>query len=251
MPATLKPAEIKPAQQVTAPWGDVILGVSRRLSVGCAKSSTRRSKVERSSPAKRKRRKVVNLMDACARAWIDQRVEEKARPDADRRAAAGQNDRGPRKAGCWPFQQFAIPHSDLWSHDVDGLLPGTLDAYSEDPQPRSHARYAVAGFIQQASGDALRVELYPALHRLELRGWLRSEWGTSDNNRRAKLISADGAWPARTETKLPSDVVATGPRVSADRVIANAPQARRMFRQADGIVQAPLPNAIPKIAVAH
>jgi transcriptional regulator len=50
--------------------------------------------------------------------------------------------------------------------------------------------YAVAEFIQQASDDALRVEegaLYPALHRLQLRGALRAEWGTSDNNRRAKF----------------------------------------------------------------
>ena len=50
--------------------------------------------------------------------------------------------------------------------------------------------YAVAEFIHQASHDALRVEegaLYPALHRLQLRGALRAEWGTSENNRRAKF----------------------------------------------------------------
>jgi transcriptional regulator len=50
--------------------------------------------------------------------------------------------------------------------------------------------YSIAQFIQEASLDVLRVEegaLYPALHRLEVRGWLRSEWGTSDNNRRAKF----------------------------------------------------------------
>ena len=49
--------------------------------------------------------------------------------------------------------------------------------------------YAIAQFIQQASRDVLRVEegaLYPALHRLEVRGLLRAEWGVSDNNRRAK-----------------------------------------------------------------
>ena len=49
--------------------------------------------------------------------------------------------------------------------------------------------YSIAQFIQQASRDVLRVEegaLYPALHRLEVRGLLRSEWGTSENNRRAK-----------------------------------------------------------------
>jgi transcriptional regulator len=49
--------------------------------------------------------------------------------------------------------------------------------------------YSIAGFIQQASDDVLAVEegaLYPALHRLEVRGLVRAEWGTSDNNRRAK-----------------------------------------------------------------
>jgi transcriptional regulator len=44
--------------------------------------------------------------------------------------------------------------------------------------------------IQQLSEDVLRLNqgsLYPALHRLEHKGWIRSEWGTSENNRRAKF----------------------------------------------------------------
>jgi PadR family transcriptional regulator PadR len=52
--------------------------------------------------------------------------------------------------------------------------------------------YSIAQFIQQASRDVLRVEegaLYPALHRLEVRGLLSSQWGTSDNNRRAKYYT--------------------------------------------------------------
>ena len=50
--------------------------------------------------------------------------------------------------------------------------------------------YAIAEFIHATSDEVLRVEegaLYPALHRLELRGLLASEWGTSENNRRAKF----------------------------------------------------------------
>jgi len=50
--------------------------------------------------------------------------------------------------------------------------------------------YAIAELIEQTSEEVLRVEegaLYPALHRLELRGWLDSEWGISENNRRAKF----------------------------------------------------------------
>jgi PadR family transcriptional regulator len=49
--------------------------------------------------------------------------------------------------------------------------------------------YAIARWIQQVTGDVLRVEegsLYPALHRLERRGWISAEWGLSENNRRAK-----------------------------------------------------------------
>jgi PadR family transcriptional regulator len=56
--------------------------------------------------------------------------------------------------------------------------------------------YAIAQFIQQASRDVLHVEegaLYPALHRLEVRGLLKSEWGTSENNRRAKYYRLTAA----------------------------------------------------------
>ena len=70
-------------------------------------------------------------------------------------------------------------------------MPGTLDMLILKTLTRGSMHgYAVAEFIQQASREALRVEegaLYPALHRLELRGLLRAEWGTSDNNRRAKF----------------------------------------------------------------
>ena len=50
--------------------------------------------------------------------------------------------------------------------------------------------WAVSERIQQISSDMLRVQqgsLYPALHRLERRGWIKAKWGTSENNRRAKF----------------------------------------------------------------
>jgi len=50
--------------------------------------------------------------------------------------------------------------------------------------------WGVAVRIQQLSEDVLKLNqgsLYPALHRLEHKGWIRSEWGTSENNRRAKF----------------------------------------------------------------
>lgn len=49
--------------------------------------------------------------------------------------------------------------------------------------------WAISERIQQISRDALRVQqgsLYPALHRLERKGWIKAHWGVSDNNRRAK-----------------------------------------------------------------
>jgi len=83
---------------------------------------------------------------------------------------------------------------------VDGLelLQGTLDVLilkTLSWGPR-HG-YAVARWLHDTSEDVLRVEegaLYPALHRLERRGWIESEWGLSENNRRAKYyqLTAQG-----------------------------------------------------------
>jgi len=71
------------------------------------------------------------------------------------------------------------------------LLPGTLDMLILKTLSRGEMHgYGIAQFIQNVSAEVLRVEegaLYPALHRLEVRGWLRASWGTSDNNRRAKF----------------------------------------------------------------
>jgi transcriptional regulator len=77
-----------------------------------------------------------------------------------------------------------------------------LKALSRSP---AHG-YAVAEWIEHTSEDVLRVEegaLYPALHRLELRGLLASEWGLSDNNRRAKFyrLTAAGRKALAGETK--------------------------------------------------
>jgi transcriptional regulator len=49
--------------------------------------------------------------------------------------------------------------------------------------------WAISERVQQATSDALRIQqgsLYPALHRLERRGWVKARWGVSENNRRAK-----------------------------------------------------------------
>ncbi len=74
--------------------------------------------------------------------------------------------------------------------DEASLLQGTLDMMVLKTLTRGPMHgYGITEFIHNCSDNLLRVEegaLYPALHRLELRGLLSSEWGVSENNRRAK-----------------------------------------------------------------
>jgi PadR family transcriptional regulator len=99
------------------------------------------------------------------------------------------------------------------------LLPGTLDMLVLKAVARGPMHgYAIALFIQQASREVLKVEegaLYPALHRLEVRGLLKSEWGTSENNRRAKYyrLTAVGRRELDTETAYWTRVAAAVTRV--------------------------------------
>ena len=101
----------------------------------------------------------------------------------------------------------------------DALLQGTLDMLILKTLSRGAMHgYAIAQFIQDSSRDVLRVEegaLYPALHRLELRGRLRAEWGTSDNNRRAKYyrLTAAGRRELESETAYWSRVASAVTRV--------------------------------------
>ncbi len=85
---------------------------------------------------------------------------------------------------------MADGHIDLPQGTLDLLILRTL---ALGPQ---HG-WAISERVQQISSDVLRIQqgsLYPALHRLERRGWIKAEWGTSDNNRRAKYydLTADG-----------------------------------------------------------
>jgi PadR family transcriptional regulator PadR len=77
------------------------------------------------------------------------------------------------------------------------LLQGTLDMLVLKALARGAKHgYGVAEWIHQSSNDVLRIEegaLYPALHRLELKGLLSAEWGASENNRKAKYYSLTAA----------------------------------------------------------
>ena len=92
------------------------------------------------------------------------------------------------------------------SDETLDLLRGTLDllilrALAWQPL---HG-YAVARWIEDVTDDVLRIEegsLYPALYRLEKRAWVESEWGLSENNRKAKYyrLTRRGRAQLRTET---------------------------------------------------
>jgi PadR family transcriptional regulator PadR len=78
------------------------------------------------------------------------------------------------------------PKNDILQGTLAMLVLRTLEA-----RPRLHG-YALTSHIQTVSTDLLRVEegsLYPALHRMEQEGWLKSEWGTTEKNRQARFYS--------------------------------------------------------------
>jgi transcriptional regulator len=65
--------------------------------------------------------------------------------------------------------------------------------------------WAIAQRIKQMSADVLQVQqgsLYPALHRLEQQGWIKAEWGDSENNRKAKYYSLTKAGEKQLEQEL-------------------------------------------------
>lgn len=86
------------------------------------------------------------------------------------------------------------------------LLQGTLDmlilrAVAHEPQ---HG-WAIAQRIQQVSNNILQIgqgSLYPALHRLEYKGWIKAEWGASENNRKARYYSLTKAGRKQLETEM-------------------------------------------------
>ncbi len=87
------------------------------------------------------------------------------------------------------------------------LLQGTLDLLILKVVALGPVHgYGISQRIRQISGDVLQVQqgsLYPALHRLEKRNWLRAEWGESDNGRQAKFyrLSAMGRKQLAAEEK--------------------------------------------------
>lgn len=86
------------------------------------------------------------------------------------------------------------------------LLQGTLDLLILKSLALAPMHgWGIAQRIQQVSKDVLQVgqgSLYPALHRLEYKGWIAAEWGDSENNRRAKFYSLTKTGKKQLEAEL-------------------------------------------------
>lgn len=91
------------------------------------------------------------------------------------------------------------------TNDPPDLLPGTLDLLILRTLRRGPAHgYGIAHHVRSASDDVLQVgesSLYPALQRLLLNGWVKAEWGASENNRRARYYTLTAAGRRRLEAE--------------------------------------------------
>jgi PadR family transcriptional regulator PadR len=93
---------------------------------------------------------------------------------------------------------MAKPAPDLLQGTLDGLVLKTL---SWGPR---HG-YAIARWLEDSSGETLRIEegsLYPALYRMERRGWIEASWGMSELGRRAKVYQLTSTGRARLRQEI-------------------------------------------------
>jgi PadR family transcriptional regulator PadR len=110
----------------------------------------------------------------------------------------------------------------MTDHANSEMVQGTLDMLILRTLLTGPAHgHTIAHVIEHASENVLEVEqgsLYPALHRLEHRGWVSSNWGVSENNRRAKFykLTAAGRKQLTTETDRWRMVVAAIGRVMGE-----------------------------------
>jgi transcriptional regulator len=91
-----------------------------------------------------------------------------------------------------------VPATDLLQGTLDLLILRTLALES------MHG-WGIALRIEQLSNNALQIgqgSLYPALHRLEYKGWIQAEWGASENNRRAKFYALTKTGQEQLEAEL-------------------------------------------------
>ncbi len=91
-------------------------------------------------------------------------------------------------------------------HDTPDLLPGTLDLLIlRSLRAGAMHGYGLAQQIRVHSDEGLQVggsSLYPALQRLLLNGWVKAEWGTSENNRKARFYTLTAAGKKRLASEV-------------------------------------------------
>ncbi|MEP7346338.1 MAG: PadR family transcriptional regulator, partial [Gemmatimonadaceae bacterium] len=118
-------------------------------------------------------------------------------------------------------EPMARPPIELLRGSLDAIILKTL---TSEPM---HG-LAIARWLRQISDDALQLEegsLYPALYRMENRGWIRSVWRTTENNRRAKYyeLTAAGRRQLRTELMRWDDFVSAVSKVFAANPVGYDP----------------------------
>ena len=94
-----------------------------------------------------------------------------------------------------------------WIMGRDEIYPGTLDLLILKTLGRESPMHGfeIARAIQQRSGDVLQVEegsLYPALQRMLVKGWVKGEWGLTDENRRARYYRLTAAGKRQLESEV-------------------------------------------------
>jgi PadR family transcriptional regulator, regulatory protein PadR len=117
-----------------------------------------------------------------------------------------------RQRQCFPLTFDKTESQTIVGYRGEGmptstdLLQGTLDLLILQTLALGPMHgWGVAQRIQQVSKDVLQIgqgSLYPALYRLEYKGWIRSDWGSSENNRRAKFYRLTAAGRKQLETEL-------------------------------------------------
>jgi hypothetical protein len=92
--------------------------------------------------------------------------------------------------------RFPIPDSRQWLPPISTCFAHPRSADPQDVELGTHARLAVLRWVEQITGQRLQITegaLYPALHRMEQKGWLGADWGYTERNREAKFYRLTAA----------------------------------------------------------
>ena len=129
-------------------------------------------------------------------------------------------------------QRLTVQMKRLFKLRTDALEQSALDPCADD---------AVSQKLPDCNLQIEQGSLYPALYRLEYKGWIRSDWGNSENNRRAKFYRLTAAGKRQLEAELATWdrlsaaialVLAAARRLHRDRRISDSPSVSRLSQEA-------------------